>query len=143
MSGLVFSVSGLPTPGMTTGSATPSTSRSTAVPGSSSAREAASASENTLTNTGPAPWTKTGGLLSLWVLGMFPFIFAAVLSWMEEGFYDVDVHSLDVKELYRDANSLNDHAGPLLPGHGETPAALNKTCWQDWYNAMETAFLEL
>jgi len=29
------------------------------------------ASENTLTNAGTAPWTRTGGLLSLWVLGMF------------------------------------------------------------------------
>jgi tight adherence protein B len=28
------------------------------------------------------------GKAQLWVLGLFPFIFAAVLSWMEEGFYD-------------------------------------------------------
>ncbi len=34
-------------------------------------RLVAFASENTLTNTGAAAWTKQGGLLSLWVLGMF------------------------------------------------------------------------
>lgn len=39
---------------------------------------------------------------------------------MEEGFYEVDVDTLEVKELYRDANSLPDHAGELLPGyHGK------------------------
>jgi hypothetical protein len=34
-------------------------------------RLVAFASENTLTNVGRAAWTKQGGLLSLWVLGMF------------------------------------------------------------------------
>jgi len=34
-------------------------------------RLVAFASENTLTNAGPAAWTKPGGLLSLWILGMF------------------------------------------------------------------------
>ena len=29
------------------------------------------ASENRITNTGTAPWTKDGGLLSIWILGMF------------------------------------------------------------------------
>lgn len=40
---------------------------------------------------------------------------------MEEGFYEVDVHTLAVKELYRDANrDEGDHAGALLPGyHGK------------------------
>jgi hypothetical protein len=39
---------------------------------------------------------------------------------MEEGFYEVDVNSLAVKELFPDANHLKDHAGPLLPGyHGK------------------------
>ena len=39
---------------------------------------------------------------------------------MEEGFYEVDVRSLAVRELYPDANGLPDHAGPLLPGyHGK------------------------
>jgi glycerophosphoryl diester phosphodiesterase len=39
---------------------------------------------------------------------------------MEEGFYEVDVKTLAVKELYRDANSLPNHAGVLLPGyHGK------------------------
>lgn len=39
---------------------------------------------------------------------------------MEEGFYDVDVRSLEVKELYRDANAFANHAGDLLPGyHGK------------------------
>ncbi len=34
-------------------------------------RLVAFASENTLTNAGTAAWTRSGGLLSLWVLGMF------------------------------------------------------------------------
>lgn len=39
---------------------------------------------------------------------------------MEEGFYEVDVKTLAVKELYPDANSLKNHAGDLLPGyHGK------------------------
>ncbi len=40
---------------------------------------------------------------------------------MEEGFYEVDVHSLDVKELYPDANGQKGgHGGALLPGyHGK------------------------
>ncbi|HXY39088.1 MAG TPA: DUF6786 family protein [Vicinamibacteria bacterium] len=36
-----------------------------------SVRLVAFASENTLTNAGTSAWTRTGGLLSLWVLGMF------------------------------------------------------------------------
>jgi len=40
---------------------------------------------------------------------------------MEEGFYEVDVNSLDVKELYPDANGQKGgHGGALLPGyHGK------------------------
>ncbi|KGE85590.1 MAG: hypothetical protein ACE362_04995 [Phaeodactylibacter xiamenensis] len=40
---------------------------------------------------------------------------------MEEGFYEVDVHSLEVKELYEDANGLKgDQYSTLLPGaHGK------------------------
>jgi hypothetical protein len=39
---------------------------------------------------------------------------------MEEGFYEVDVKSLAVKELYPDANGTKDAAGTLLPGyHGK------------------------
>jgi len=39
---------------------------------------------------------------------------------MEEGFYEVDVKTLEVKELYKDANSTKNHAGDLLPGyHGK------------------------
>ncbi len=40
---------------------------------------------------------------------------------MEEGFYEVDVRTLEVKELYPDANrNPGDHAGALLPGyHGK------------------------
>jgi hypothetical protein len=34
-------------------------------------RLVAFASENTLTNAGEAAWTRSGGLLSLWILGMF------------------------------------------------------------------------
>jgi len=28
-------------------------------------------------------------------------------------------------------------SGPLLPGHGESPEALNKVTWKDWYRAAE------
>lgn len=40
---------------------------------------------------------------------------------MEEGFYEVDVHTLEVKELYPDANGQKGgHGGALLPGyHGK------------------------
>ena len=39
---------------------------------------------------------------------------------MEEGFYEVDVRSLDVRVLYPDANGGKTHAGSLLPGyHGK------------------------
>ena len=39
---------------------------------------------------------------------------------MEEGFYDVDLRSLDVKTLYPDANNSPNAAGDLLPGyHGK------------------------
>jgi hypothetical protein len=45
---------------------------------------------------------------------------------MEEGFYEVDVRTLDVRELYEDANNAvrrktaKDISGPLLPGyHGK------------------------
>jgi len=39
---------------------------------------------------------------------------------MEEGFYDVDVRSLAVKVMYRDANGTPNPAGNLLPGyHGK------------------------
>jgi carboxylesterase len=32
---------------------------------------------------------------------------------------------------------------PLLPGHGTRWQDMNKTGWQDWYGALETAFTEL
>jgi hypothetical protein len=39
---------------------------------------------------------------------------------MEEGFYEVDVRSLAVRELFPDANGQASHAGTLLPGyHGK------------------------
>lgn len=39
---------------------------------------------------------------------------------MEEGFYEVDVRTLDVRVLYPDANGARSHAGALLPGyHGK------------------------
>ena len=39
---------------------------------------------------------------------------------MEEGFYEVDVRTLAVAELYPDGNTRKDVAGPLLPGyHGK------------------------
>lgn len=33
--------------------------------------------------------------------------------------------------------------GMLLPGHGQTPEALNKTRWQDWYESCNTRLQEL
>jgi len=39
---------------------------------------------------------------------------------MEEGFYDVDVKTLAVTELFQDGNRQKDHGGALLPGyHGK------------------------
>ncbi|MGB8644372.1 MAG: alpha/beta fold hydrolase [Anaerolineae bacterium] len=42
---------------------------------------------------------------------------------------------------------LHDHgytvAGPLLPGHGTTPEAMNRCHWQDWAQAVETAYQDL
>ena len=39
---------------------------------------------------------------------------------MEEGFYEVDVRTLEVRELYRDGNGTKNMAGDLLPGyHGK------------------------
>jgi len=32
---------------------------------------------------------------------------------------------------------------PLLPGHGTTPADMNKSRWQQWYLAVETQYLRL
>jgi carboxylesterase len=34
-------------------------------------------------------------------------------------------------------------AGPLLPGHGTTPADLNRTPWQDWVRATEEIYQQL
>lgn len=34
-------------------------------------------------------------------------------------------------------------AGPLLPGHGTSPEDMNRYRWQDWYAAVEQAYLEL
>jgi len=34
-------------------------------------------------------------------------------------------------------------AGPLLPGHGTTPAGLNRCRWQDWMAAVELAYAEM
>lgn len=33
--------------------------------------------------------------------------------------------------------------GPLLPGHGDTPEALNKARWQDWIETAEQAYQKL
>jgi len=39
---------------------------------------------------------------------------------MEEGFYEIDVHTLAVKELYPDGNKINNVSNDLLPGyHGK------------------------
>jgi hypothetical protein len=45
--------------------------RALAVSVAASTRLVAFESENVLVNTGPAAWTKPGGLLSIWILGMF------------------------------------------------------------------------
>lgn len=48
-----------------------------------------------------------------------------VYATMEEGFYEVDVHTLDIKMLFKDGNQMrkegsNTHESPLLPGvHGK------------------------
>jgi hypothetical protein len=42
-----------------------------AVAGTEPVKAVAFESENRITNTGPRPWTKEGGLLSVWILGMF------------------------------------------------------------------------
>jgi len=48
-----------------------------------------------------------------------------IYATMEEGFYEVDVHTLDVKILFKDGNQMrkegaNTHESPLLPGvHGK------------------------
>ncbi len=34
-------------------------------------------------------------------------------------------------------------AGPLLPGHGSTPAELNRCRWQDWTRAVDEAYRKL
>jgi len=34
-------------------------------------------------------------------------------------------------------------SAPCLPGHGTTWQAMNETTWQDWYEAVEQAFIEL
>jgi carboxylesterase len=34
-------------------------------------------------------------------------------------------------------------AGPLLPGHGTTPADLNRTRWQEWYASVEDSYQQL
>ena len=34
-------------------------------------------------------------------------------------------------------------AGPLLPGHGTTPQAMNGSRWQDWAAAVEESYLQL
>ena len=34
-------------------------------------------------------------------------------------------------------------SAPLLPGHGTSPNALNKTTWEDWYSCVEREFLKL
>lgn len=34
-------------------------------------------------------------------------------------------------------------AGPLLPGHGESPEEMNKVSWRDWYKAAEESTLKM
>ncbi len=42
------------------------------------------------------------------------------------------------------SNSMGwDVYGPLLPGHGETPQALNKMSWSNWYAALENSMREM
>ena len=44
-------------------------------------------------------------------------------------------------ELYPTAQLIYDLcgytlSGPLLPGHGSNPCSLNKSSWEEWYNAV-------
>jgi carboxylesterase len=52
--------------------------------------------------------------------------------------------SAEVRPL---AEALHAHgyttAGPLLPGHGTTPADLNRTPWQEWYAAVDDCYQHL
>lgn len=45
------------------------------------------------------------------------------------------------------ARILNDHgytvAGPLLPGHGTTPAEMNRVHWRDWVATLEQTYQQL
>ncbi|MBS1245743.1 MAG: uncharacterized protein H6R36_398 [Chloroflexi bacterium] len=34
-------------------------------------------------------------------------------------------------------------SGPLLPGHGTTPQAMNRCRWQDWTGAVEQAYRQI
>jgi carboxylesterase len=34
-------------------------------------------------------------------------------------------------------------AGPLLPGHGDSPQAMNRCCWQDWVEAVAQTYRRL
>jgi hypothetical protein len=45
--------------------------RALGIPVPDKIKRVAFASENSITNMGPAPWTKETGLLSIWILGMF------------------------------------------------------------------------
>jgi carboxylesterase len=50
----------------------------------------------------------------------------------------------EVRRLGRSLNRAGfSVSAPLLPGHGETPAALNRTRWQDWYDATQQAYQNL
>jgi carboxylesterase len=50
-------------------------------------------------------------------------------------------------EVRRFATGLFEHgynmAGPLLPGHGVSPEAMNKVTWRDWYKAAEESTLNM
>jgi carboxylesterase len=44
------------------------------------------------------------------------------------------------EKLHKDGYTIS---APLLPGHGTTPADMNKRSWEEWYGAVETSYLNL
>jgi carboxylesterase len=59
-------------------------------------------------------------------------------------FHGFTATTVEVKKIATFFNHLGfSVSGPLLPGHGTTPADLNKMNWTDWTNAAEKAYYEL
>ncbi|OKY89315.1 MAG: hypothetical protein BHV70_03240 [Bacteroidales bacterium 55_9] len=57
-----------------------------------------------------------------------------LMATMEAGFYDIDVHTLDAKTLYKDGNQMRREGAkgrlsPLLPGYPSTPTTARRVSW--------------